>query len=133
MTAARIVPALDKLEDGEPGFGLLLRAGRPRLPTRKPEECPGTWRTSSVASLKTAAGQGIQYVFPGRIADRRLVEINRLRYAVRHAAQLDDVRLHDLRHSFASVSASSGGTLLIIGKLLGHRGDGHYGEVCAPI
>jgi hypothetical protein len=32
-----------------------------------------------------------------------------------------DVRLHDLRHSFASVSASSGGSLLVIGKLLGHR------------
>jgi site-specific recombinase XerD len=40
---------------------------------------------------------------------------------VRHAAKLDDVRLHDLRHSFASVTASSGGSLLLIGKLLGHR------------
>lgn len=61
------------------------------------------------------------YVFPGRTKDRPLIEINRVWYAVRHAAKLDDVRLHDLRHSFASVSASSGGSLLIIGKLLGHR------------
>lgn len=61
------------------------------------------------------------YVFPGRETGNPLVEINRTWYAVRHAAKLDDVRLHDLRHSFASVSASSGGSLLIIGKLLGHR------------
>ena len=31
------------------------------------------------------------------------------------------VRLHDLRHSFASVGASAGMSLPIIGKLLGHR------------
>jgi integrase len=39
---------------------------------------------------------------------------------VREAAGLADVRLHDLRHSFASVGASSGLGLPIIGKLLGH-------------
>ena len=36
------------------------------------------------------------------------------------AAGLDDVRLHDLRHAFASVAASSGMGLPIIGKMLGH-------------
>lgn len=65
--------------------------------------------------------EGSLYVFPGRVKDRPLIEINRVWYAVRHAAKLDDVRLHDLRHSFASVSASAGGSLLVIGKLLGHR------------
>ena len=42
-------------------------------------------------------------------------------YAVRHAAGLDDVRLHDLRHSFASAIASAGGSLLMIRSLLGHK------------
>ena len=65
--------------------------------------------------------EGSPYVFPGRSADVPLVEISRLWYAARHAARLDGVRLHDLRHSFASVSASSGGSLLMIGKLLGHK------------
>ena len=41
--------------------------------------------------------------------------------AVRHAAKLDGVRLHDLRHSFASVGASDGLSLPMIGALLGHR------------
>ena len=37
----------------------------------------------------------------------------------RHAA-LPDVRLHDLRHSFASVAISNGIPLATVGKLLGH-------------
>jgi integrase len=65
--------------------------------------------------------EGSPYVFPGRTPDKPLVEINRVWYAVRLAAALEDVRLHDLRHSFASVAASSGGTLLIIRSLLGHK------------
>ena len=35
-------------------------------------------------------------------------------------AGLEDVRLHDLRHSYASVGATSGLSLLFVGKLLGH-------------
>ncbi len=35
-------------------------------------------------------------------------------------AGLDDVRLHDLRHSFASVGAAGGLSLPMIGALLGH-------------
>ena len=64
---------------------------------------------------------GSPYVFPGLSPEKPLVEMNRTWYAVREAAKLTDVRLHDLRHSFASTSASSGGSLLLIGKLLGHR------------
>jgi integrase len=39
---------------------------------------------------------------------------------LRVAAGLADVRLHDLRHSFASVAAAGGMSLPIIGKMLGH-------------
>jgi integrase len=40
---------------------------------------------------------------------------------VRKAANLDDVRLHDLRHSFASIAVRNGMSLPIIGALLGHK------------
>ena len=36
------------------------------------------------------------------------------------AAGIEGLRLHDLRHSFASVAAAGGASLPIIGKLLGH-------------
>ena len=40
---------------------------------------------------------------------------------IRSEAGLIDVRLHDLRHSYASVALQNGETILTIGKLLGHR------------
>jgi hypothetical protein len=40
---------------------------------------------------------------------------------VRRAAGLTDVRLHDLRHSLASVDAAGGLSLPVIGALLGHK------------
>jgi hypothetical protein len=39
---------------------------------------------------------------------------------IRRTAGLEDVRIHDLRHSFASIGASTGDSMLIIGALLGH-------------
>ena len=39
---------------------------------------------------------------------------------VRAAAGLDDVRLHDLRHTHASLALRQGETVLAIGRLLGH-------------
>jgi len=39
---------------------------------------------------------------------------------VRAGAGLEDVRLHDLRHSFASRALALGESLPVIGKLLGH-------------
>lgn len=41
--------------------------------------------------------------------------------AVRAEAALSDVRMHDLRHSFASFAARRAETLPMIGKLLGHQ------------
>jgi site-specific recombinase XerD len=40
---------------------------------------------------------------------------------MRRSADLGDLRMHDLRHYFASVGAASGHSLLVIGALLGHK------------
>jgi integrase len=55
-----------------------------------------------------------------RDGPQRLKDVKRLWHAVRFAAGLSDLRLHDLRHSFASVPASGGESLLIIRSMLGH-------------
>ena len=39
---------------------------------------------------------------------------------VRAKASLDGLRIHDLRHSFASFAVADGASLFLIGKLLGH-------------
>ena len=65
--------------------------------------------------------EGNPYVLPGQKPGEHLKEIKRVWSAVRYAAKLDDLRLHDLRHSFASVPATSGESLLIVRSLLGHK------------
>jgi integrase len=60
------------------------------------------------------------YVFPGLRPGACYTDTARVWDAVRNAARLPDVRLHDLRHAFASVAASGGLTLPVIGALLGH-------------
>ena len=65
--------------------------------------------------------KGAPYVFPGASPDRPIATLTALWYAVRHEARLEGVRLHDLRHSFASHAAGAGASLLVIGKLLGHK------------
>ncbi|MCB9750931.1 MAG: tyrosine-type recombinase/integrase [Myxococcales bacterium] len=51
----------------------------------------------------------------------KLQGLNRTWERVREDAGLTDVRLHDLRHSFASDALMSGVPLAIVGELLGHR------------
>jgi integrase/predicted DNA-binding transcriptional regulator AlpA len=64
---------------------------------------------------------GNPYVLPGRGGEGHTVEIQATWDAIREAAGLADVRLHDLRHSFASFGAAAGDSLMVIGALLGHR------------
>ena len=54
-------------------------------------------------------------------ADSAGPAIDKVWSRVRKVAGLAGVRLHDLRHSFASVGAAGGLSLPIIGALLGHK------------
>ena len=60
-----------------------------------------------------------RWVFPGRKKGTHQTNINDSWNRVRRHAGLDGVRLHDLRHSFASRALGEG--LPMIGELLGHR------------
>jgi integrase len=76
---------------------------------------------------------GNPYVFPAYRIRRRgtdaegrerapghYVQVQTAWQAVAHAAGVADLRLHDLRHAFASAGAMGGDSLFILGKLLGH-------------
>jgi integrase len=60
------------------------------------------------------------YIICGGRAGQPKSDLKKPWVAVRKAAGLEGVRLHDLRHSFASVGAGASMGLPIIGKLLGH-------------
>jgi integrase len=60
-----------------------------------------------------------EYVFPGRTGPH-LTDLKGPWATVCKNAGLSEVRIHDLRHSFASHLVSSGVSLAIVGKLLGH-------------
>ena len=61
------------------------------------------------------------WVFPGRAPATRMGNLNASWQVVRKEAGLEDVRIHDLRHSFASRALALGESLPMIGKLLGHH------------
>lgn len=70
-------------------------------------------------SLPKMAGN--PFVLPGDRPLAPFVGIQKPWQRVRALAGLPDLRIHDLRHAFASVAVAGGDSLFIVGKLLGHR------------
>ncbi len=64
------------------------------------------------------------HVFPGRFGEGHFVGLTHVWQRIRKRAGLADVRIHDLRHAFASVGVQSGESLPIIGAMLGHSSPG---------
>ncbi len=60
------------------------------------------------------------WVIAGRESIKPLVNLRKPWHRIRAKAGLEGVRLHDLRHSFASIGAAGGLSLPMIGALLGH-------------
>jgi integrase len=62
-----------------------------------------------------------EWVFPGGRRDGHLVDLEYFWAQALAAAKLRRIRVHDLRHSYASTAVGSGASLSVVGKLLGHR------------
>jgi integrase len=60
------------------------------------------------------------YVIAGSDPEKARSDLKRPWNAIRRRAGLEGVRIHDLRHSYASVGAGAGLGLPVIGRLLGH-------------
>jgi len=93
-----------------------------RLPDTKTGALTVSLNTSATALLRELreASVDARFVIPGMVKGRALVNLQKPWRAVRALAKLDDVRLHDLRHTFASVGAGMGMSLPMLGRLLGH-------------
>ncbi len=62
-----------------------------------------------------------RWVVPGAKPGTHMADIDGAWQSIRAKAGLHDVRIHDIRHSFASRALALGEGLPIIGRLLGHR------------
>lgn len=71
-------------------------------------------------SIRAAADPEARFLFPGDVLGQPIQDIKKFWNEVRAAANISDTRLHDLRHTFASHLVSSGVSLPIVGRLLGH-------------
>jgi len=73
-----------------------------------------------IREIATASNREVPYVFPGDIPGQPITDIKKFWHEVRAVAGLGNLRVHDLRHTFASHLVSSGVSLPIVGRLLGH-------------
>ncbi len=64
--------------------------------------------------------EGSDFVFPASSGDSHFQGVEKVWRTVRAAAGFPTLRLHDLRHSFASVGLARGDALPVIGAILGH-------------
>lgn len=64
--------------------------------------------------------EGNPHIIPGNISGKHMVNIAKPWNRIRKAANLEDVRLHDLRRTVGSWLAQSGNSLHLIGKVLNH-------------
>jgi len=60
------------------------------------------------------------YVIAGKVPGRYATDLQHPWRRIRERAGLDDVRIHDLRHTYASNAVSSGMPIQMVGRLLGH-------------
>lgn len=65
--------------------------------------------------------EGSPLVFPSSVGGETQISLQQVWSEIRKEADLEDVRLNDLRHNFASATVSAGQSLYLTSKLLGHK------------
>lgn len=85
---------------------------------RREHRVPYSPAVAAILDRRRAEAVGTS-IFPGSLG-APLADVRRTWKAVCKTTGLHGVRIHDLRHTFASLLASSGQSLLVVGELLGH-------------
>ncbi len=81
------------------------------------------WLSSAAREILDGLPRETPWIFPSPRTDSFLSAqtVGKAWHRVRAEAELRDVRLHDCRHTYASMALAQGETVLTIGRLLGHR------------
>lgn len=95
-----------------------------RLPDSKTGAKPLYLSDSALDVLRTQKAQTHQpesaFVFPGTGRGGHIINLSKPWKLICEEADLKDVRIHDLRHTAASIAVGQGVALPVIGRLLGH-------------
>ena len=116
LTGARKGEALNaKWQDVDSDHALwtvpLSKSGKPRyIPLSK----------AALNVIEKSQGNNSDYIFPSPKSDKPLKDFYRTWDKIRKKAGIPDVRIHDLRHNFASILVNHGRSLYEVQKLLGH-------------
>jgi integrase len=92
-----------------------------RLPDSKNNQARTIHLSEAAIEVLRATPRVGPFVIAGANAGEPYKNLSRAWIIARQFGGLDDVRLHDLRHSYASLAAGRGVSLQTIGALLGHR------------
>ncbi len=81
------------------------------------------WLSSAAREVLVCLSRRAVWIYPSPRENGFLhaVTVGRVWHRLRVEANLCDVRIHDLRHTYASMALAQGETVLTIGRLLGHR------------
>ena len=79
------------------------------------------WLCEAARDVLDRLPRSSAWVFPVKDLRARSMWLQRFWSEVRAEADVEDVRLHDLRHSYASVALLGGESVRAVGRLLGHE------------
>ena len=81
------------------------------------------WLSSPARQILATLPRHLQWVFPSRRTRQHITSSAMIKFwaSIRAEAGLDDVHLHDLRHTYASLAVMQGENILTVGRLLGHN------------
>lgn len=77
----------------------------------------------AVPDRQRETSSGEAFIFPGRGAEGRMINLRKPWVRICEKAGPEGVRLHDRRHTAASIAVGQGASLPLIGRLLGHSGN----------
>jgi len=121
LTGARIGEVLtSQWADFDMGRGVWIKPSH-HTKQKRTEHLPlSTAALALLTKMQEDRGDRSTYLFPNRSDTGPLKDLKGFWRSVTKAAGLDDYRIHDNRHTHASHLVSSGMSLPIVGRLLGH-------------
>src|SRR6056297_3287351 len=121
MTGARVGEVLtSKWSDFDLDRGVWVKPSHHTKQKRTEHTPLSTGAVSLLGSMALTRLADNPHVFPGRKRGQPIKDLKCFWKSVTEAAGLEDYRLHDNRHTHASHLVSSGHSLPVVGRLLGH-------------